>query len=322
MLSLLNKEGWKGLTLFVVVLVIGSLFRGEASTTSFSEFSLIPIQLPFYFNWLSMTASIFIIAAQGISLNQMLIGLALVNKESYLVAALYVLFSLCLQPFAPIPWVSLIGFFIIWLFFEISKMMKKEKLQLELFNIGLIVSLMTMIDVRSFFFFPFILSFVLIYKSLKWKEYVGMIGGFILPIGWYASILYLFDSGYVWDDFKVNYFKGYAFVNEISLNHWIFIAFMGLILLMALVRLNGLSSKVSLENRRLMQALFLYVLCWGLVLLIQPTINAVSFIPLLFPVAIFTGLMLQQIQVWLLGEIVFITLVLGVLFLQSQWFIW
>jgi hypothetical protein len=122
-----------------------------------------------------------ILIAQSLIFNMVMISQGLVSKNSMVPAIVYVVLmsthyaNLTLTP------LLLSGFLILALLNKVYGMYEKSDNLMELFSVGLIISLASMIYFPSVFFLLFILYVLVIYRIVTWREWTVPFVGFIIP---------------------------------------------------------------------------------------------------------------------------------------------
>lgn len=207
--------------------------------------------------------------------------------------------------------------FVLLAIYRLFGMFEKAKAYSAVFDVGFLLGVSALFCVNLVVLLPaFIISVAILSRETKWREFVIIIIGFILPFVFAASYAFLTDTlpatveTYIQNIITpVNHFKG----------NYVLHAYLGVLLLFALISsLDVLKQydKKKISSRKYFTAFFWIFLCSMVGFVFVPAtsqeILVIAAIPLTFLIANFFVFMKRKI--W--GEFLFAVLVLCMIFIQ------
>lgn len=315
MLQRLQSNNIPLLVFFVLVYFIGQFLAPESLPLKYDGLSVFSfmIQWPSFFEsfWFVFIVSNLFVMIQGVWLNTLVSSLGMLDKTSFLLSLIYLFVMSYFNNYDQIHPQLINNFIVLYLIQQILRVMKKEQVQMEVFNIGLFVSIALLIDYSVLYFIPLLILFLALVKTEHIKLYVTFLLGAIVPLFWYGSFIFLFDGHVYFDAFWKGIFSDYIFSYSLGTSH--FVAF-GVLLIFSLLYAkyySGIAVKVLLDARRALLVLGILLFASFVAYAINPVINDASMILLVLPLTVFITLIFKEIEHWLFGNLLLLLLIAG-----------
>jgi hypothetical protein len=283
--------------------------------------TIIPISLE---NLLTPIVNLLIAAtmvfAQALWLNQLVNKYNLLGKPTFLPALMYITVSALLVPFLVLSPPLICNFLVLLMIDKIFSFYKDENAKTIAFDLGMIVGIGTLI------YFPYIYMFLavwiglVIYRAFNWREWVGVLVGFITIFFFLAVYYYLTD--------RMNQFYaiwlplGRSFPNQIGFNYYNYLMLIPVIIIFALgfisIRKNYFKSYVHI--RKSFQMLIVVFIIAALSFYVKTNFRVSHFILCAVPAAIiFAYYFLYATTRWFY-EILYALLIVGIIYFQFNTF--
>ena len=282
---------------------------------------LVPIAYEHFF---SPGANIFLagllVLIQALLVNYLVNHFNLLSKPTFLPALMYVTVSGLFTPFLILSPPLICNFLVIWMLFKLFELYKSDDAKSNVFDMGMIVAVGTLI------YFPFIYLFLviwialIIFKTFNWREWVACIVGFATVFFFLAVFYYLHNQ--FGQFYNIWLPLGSRFPNRISINYYNYLVLIPVIIILALcfvkIRQNFFKSYVQI--RKSFQLLFFVFLIAGLSFYVKAQFNLNHFLLCAVPAAIFFAYyFLYAANKWVY-EILFLLLLISIVYFQFNTF--
>jgi len=313
------------LVILLFALRVGYAFHAPAAIdfTFVEPFARLLVPFP-YEHFFSPSANIFLAAVlvfiQALLLNYLINHYNLLSKPTFLPALMYVTISGLFTPFLVLSAPLICNFLVIWMLFKLFDLYKGEDAKSNVFDLGMIVAVGTLI------YFPFIYLFLviwialIIFKPFNWREWVaGMLG--------YGTIFFFLAVFYYLHD-KFNQFYdiwlplGTKFPNRISINYYNYLVLIPVIIILvfSFLKLRQNFFKSYVQVRKSFQLLFFVFLIAGLSFYVKAQFNLNHFLLCAVPAAIFFAYyFLYALNKWVY-ETLFFLLLISIVYFQFNTF--
>jgi len=207
--------------------------------------------------YLSLATALILALAQGFYLSNLNKNFIFIKQRSYLHSFIFLLIisSSVLTRFAtPAIFANFfILFSINWLFHSY----KKVRPNTELFNSGLFLSIASLFYLNSLLLLPLLLFAYIILHTVKFKEFLVIISGFITPLILTAGVLFINDKLFIYTESIWNYITqtNYNFNNNIF--SYIFYGWLILLLFIAILSFSNNFGTKKISSRKFL-SVFLY----------------------------------------------------------------
>lgn len=215
------------------------------------------------YRFLSVLLSFLIMVAQAFMFNRVIADKNLVDRNSFLPALLFIVLMSSNPEFAGLHPVWLANFFLIITLDKIFDVFSEDDVFLEVFNVGLFISLASLFYMPALGFILLIISALIIYFLVNMRGIMASVIGFVFPYIFLMLYYYWFDIplSNLWSLF---YFEGFSVLQgnwHLTTYDWILLSVLGLVGLVSFFRiyLGGLRDK-PIRIRKRFQVLLAYLL--------------------------------------------------------------
>ena len=271
------------------------------SILTFSDF--------FYNFWFVFVVTNLLILIQALWLNYMMASLSITEKSSQLLSFLYILIISIFIDYSTIHNQLWVNYILLFILKEMLVVIKKETIQIEVFNLGLLTSLACIIDYSNLYLFPVIGMLMGVYRTFSVRLSITYLMAVCLPIIWMLSLFYLFDSFDSLEEVYASIVDNYKLINHFSMAHIFALGILFLLCLGYSFVNASVSVKLLLDNRRMIMIvliLFLSILCS---FTLKPVLMIGQWVGLAIPLSVFITLLFQEVKHWLFSNILFLLLV-------------
>ena len=213
--------------------------------------------------YISLSVALILALAQGFYLSNLNKNFIFIKQRSFLHSFIFLLIisSSVLTKFAtPAIFANFfILFSINWLFHSY----KKTKPNTELFNSGLFLSIAGLFYLNSFLLLPLLLIVYIILHTIKFKEFLVIISGFITPLILTAGVLFINDKLFIYTESVWSYITktNYNFDNNIF--SYIFYGWLVLLLFIAILSFSNSFRTKKISSRKYL-SIFLYLTIYNI----------------------------------------------------------
>ena len=290
-------------------------FINPLSRVLILSLNIIPLKQLFVQNILS----ILIVFTQALYFNKILDKYKIVERGNYLGAYVFILLSCMFRNFlflSPALIVNVLLLLEIDLLFSINK---KEKVSSQLFDLGFVIAMASLLYFPSLAFLLFLFFGVLILRPFRIGEWLVLLIGAIVP--YFLSAVYFF-----WFDRLPEFFNNITFrkvMNEefgfitnvqiILISSLVFIA-----LIWSLLKIQQNYFKTLVQIRNYFAVLLLFSLLGFTTVFLQSNVRVENFIWLVIPVATALSYSLPRIKKWWMAEVFHLILFLLIIYFQFE----
>lgn len=239
------------------------------------------IQIPLA-NSFSVTANLcfatLLVFIQAILFNKIINNHGLLAKPSYLPALLYITGASLFTQFLILSPPLLCNFLLIWIMDKFMKLGKSPNAMMNMFDIGMIIALGTLI------YFPFIVFLVmlwlslLLYRSFNWREWIiGIIGFF--------TIFFIIAVFYYWNDNIGQFYKIWIplankFPSNLKINYndYLVLIPVSVVIVLATLQLRENFFRSFISTRKAFQMLFFMFIIAGVSFYTKPDFRVYHFL--------------------------------------------
>ena len=213
--------------------------------------------------YISLTIALILALAQGFYLSNLNKNFIFIKQRSYLHSFIFLLIisSSALTRFAtPAIFANFfILFSINWLFHSYKKLRPNT----ELFNSGLFLSIAGLFYWNALMLLPLLLIAYIILHTVKFKEFLVIISGFIAPLILSAGVLFINDKLFIYTENIWNYITktNYNFDNNIF--SYIFYGWLILLLFIAIISFSNNFGTKKISSRKYL-SIFLYLTLYNI----------------------------------------------------------
>ncbi len=213
--------------------------------------------------YVSLITAVILALAQGFYLSNLNKNFIFIKQRSYLHSFIFLLIisSNVLTRFAtPAIFANFfILFSINWLFHSY----KKIRPNIELFNSGLFLSIAGLFYLNALLLLPLLLIAYVVLHSIKFKEVLVIISGFITPLILSAGILFINNKLFIYTESIWNYITttNYNFNNSIF--NYIFYGWLVLLLFIAILSFSNNFGTKKISSRKFL-SVFLYLTLYNI----------------------------------------------------------
>jgi hypothetical protein len=239
--------------------------------------------------WLSFVMLFLIVCAEAIYLNVVLNKHEVIYKNTFVPALIFALFVSITPQFMQFHPVHLVMLLLIRVFDRLFALYKNEAPVAALFDTGFLSGIIALLFLPGVIVLPLILTALTIQRPIKIKEWLIVIIGFMLPF-FFLSILMFWKHALpaFWADY-LSHLRNIHSTVAVSLSTPLLSAliFVGVLLLLSLIKLQANFRKNIVRTRVFQQIVFIFLLlsCGSLFILKQ--IELRDFLFMLIPVTVF-----------------------------------
>ncbi len=185
------------------------------------------------FPYLAMVIGFILVIFQAVWLNFIVVKHDMVPHNTSLAALLFLLFLSLLPSYLTLTPVNITTFFLIFILqVLLAAYNQSEPIEL-VYTAGFFVALSSFFYLPSLLFYGFLLVFFLIYRSLKWREWVSSLIGLATPFLYLVVLYFLTDRLHGLMSLYSNYFDQiYPVIPDVAWNDWFMFCLLGLFLLL------------------------------------------------------------------------------------------
>ena len=266
--------------------------------------------------YISLAVALILALAQGFYLSNLNKNFIFIKQRSYLHSFIFLLIisSSALTRFAaPAIFANFfILFSINWLFHSY----KKVRPNTELFNAGLFLSIAGLFYLNALLLLPLLLIAYIILHTVKFKEFLVIISGFIAPLILAAGVLFINDKLFIYTENIWNYITqtNYNFDNNIF--SYIFYGWLILLLFIAILSFSNNFGTKKISSRKYL-SIFLYLTLYNIgMYFLLPFSNMEMMIITAAPISLLITDFYININNKFWSEFSFIILIIGFILLQ------
>lgn len=277
------------------------------------------LRAPFSFLPLSIVLSGLLSFIQALLINQIVNSNKILSRKNYLPGLAFVIFASFLPSYLLLSPASVSFTFLILAVGKIFSIVRREKANSDIFDIGFLVA------IAALFYFPAMLFLIFAYvglatvRAFSYREWIIILLGFVTPF-------FLLFTFYFWHDDTASMLTNIANVHSeqwmtgisFSQIEWILLAVFGFFALMSLLILPSALYASVIQTRKfsLLLVVFMFFTLVSLVLLQQA--DSAHLLWLSLPLAIILPMHLMQVKRDWIYEVIHLILIL--LVLAGQYF--
>jgi len=266
--------------------------------------------------YISLAVALILALAQGFYLSNLNKNFIFIKQRSYLHSFIFLLIisSSTLTRFAtPAIFANFfILFSINWLFHSY----KKVRPNTELFNSGLFLSIAGLFYLNALLLLPLLLIAYIIIHTVKFKEFLVIISGFITPLILSAGVLFINDKLFIYTENIWNYITktNYNFDNNIF--SYIFYGWLILLLFIAIISFSNNFGTKKISSRKYL-SIFLYLILYSIAMyFLLPFSNMEMMVITAAPISLLITDFYININSKFWSEFSFIILIISFILLQ------
>lgn len=235
------------------------------------------------------------------------------ERFSFVPALYYGLVSSLLPVFNFFSIYTITAFLLLALFHNALIINLRKSAKMEAFNLGVLGGVLVVLDIHFLFFLPFLFLMLYVLKPFRFKEFMLLLFGWVMPLYFYFSIAYLFDVHINLSAFTLKHFSLFKFDRDIfsSIN----LIATSLLVLFSFISLRGIMYSTGFKRKKNVSMLIVLLISMTLILVFSGR-HAPDLLQVLFiPISILLSLLMLRIRKKRLGEIfnaVYIALILAV----------
>jgi hypothetical protein len=240
-------------------------------------------------SWINFLLLLVLISGQVIFLNVVVNRHEVLYKNTFLPAFIFALLVSGTPAMMQIHPVYVITLLVLMILDRAFTLFKNDQPVSALFDSGFLSGLAALICFQGIIVFPFYIISLAILRPFRFKEWLITLIGFILPFFLWGTYLFWNHSLIENVESYMMHFRNIHSVWDLqsNLKAWIFIMYVGLLLLLSLVKLRMNYRKNIIRSRSYQAILFILLLFGGAWISLAGNIRMVDFAFLLIPVSVF-----------------------------------
>lgn len=270
--------------------------------------------------WVNKTFNVifttFLYFAAGLWLNKIVNDFSLIFKNTHLPSLLFIIITGIFPTFFTLDAAIIVIFLQLWIFIRLFNLYKNNQATTLSFDLGIIVSLASLIYFPSIAWIILVWLALLIFRPFVWREWTSSIIGAVTPYLFVAFYYFWFDR---WDDFLVIWqpLKNYWQINIFPRNSdYLPLIPMLLILIVAFNKLRENFYKNVVQVRKAQQLLIFSIIITACSFYIKPSFSINHFILLAAPIAVFLSYyFLVAKKIWV-SEGLILLMILSAIYFQ------
>lgn len=184
---------------------------------------------------------------------------------------------------------------------------------MEAFNMGLLGGILVLLDVHFLFFLPFLFLMLYVLKPFRFKEFMLLLFGWMMPVYFYLAIAYLFDVHINLSAYSLKHFSFFRLDRDVlgSIN----LIATTLLIMFSFISLRGIMYSTGFKRKKNVSMLIVLIIAMSIILVFSGR-HAPDMLQIVFiPAAVLLSLLMLRIRKKKLGEIfnaVYIAIILAV----------
>ncbi len=261
---------------------------------------------------LNFLISVILISAQGIYLNYIVNEFKLIKNNTYLVALFFVLLNGMSPTFLVFNPVILANTFVLLALHQLFKLYNEKQPYSLLFNTGVLVAIGTLIFFPVIIIFPFIWIVLLYTGTPKWRDFIISIMGLFVPFIFYVTYYFLIDE--FSQILRLMEINNVIFIEKLSFDsgftnyHFYILVVIGLF---SGFKLAQTIQRSVIKIRKLKMIVLILMFLLTLTVLIKGNDYMATYLLIATPFSIFLGNYFNEIKRTWLSEILFLSLIIG-----------
>jgi len=217
------------------------------------------------------------------------------------------------------------NFFVLFSIDWLYSSYKKNKPNIELFNAGFMMSVAGLIYFNAFILITALFISYIILHSVKFKEFLVIITGFIAPIFILIGLLFLNDTLFLFKDEIIKSITDAKYNFKMNLSSYIFYGYLLFILLISIFKIMSVYSTKKISSRTFMSSFFIFFLVSLMSYIIFPFVDIDILVIAAVPISYIITDGYVNSKNSFISELNFALLILTLLFAQlsfnfQQWF--
>ena len=240
-------------------------------------------------SWLSFFLMFLLISSQAIYLNFMLNRHDVIYKNTFIPALIFAFFVSASPAFMQFHPIHIVNLLIIRVFDRLFTLFKSEYPVSALFDIGFISGIIALLFFPGLFLLPVLFTALAIQRSFRFKEWLITLIGFVLPFFFLSVIMFWMHSLIAfWNDYTSHFtLLRPEFNMHLTLPLTVVLIFIGLLLILSLLKLRANYRKNVIRMRIYQQIFFIFLLVAAVSVFLLRTISLLDFLYILIPVTVF-----------------------------------
>lgn len=254
----------------------------------------------------------------GLWLNKIANDYNLIFKHTHLPSLLFVVITGIFPTFFTLDAAILIIFLQLWIFIRLFKLYKTSQATILTFDLGIIVSLASLIYFPAIAWLLLVWLALLIFRPFNWREWTASIMGALTP---YLFVAFFYFWTNRWDDFIILWqpLKNYWQINIFPKNSdYLPLIPMVLILIVSFNKLRENFYKNVVQVRKAQQLLIFSIIITAGSFYIKPSFSINHFILLAAPIAVFLSYYFLVAKRHWASEGLLLLMIISALFFQFK----
>ncbi len=217
------------------------------------------------------------------------------NENNTMIPALYFSLATSLIPqFNQFSIYLLIGFILLAVFHTLLTITTKDSAKVDSFNLGVLGSILVIINAHFLFFLPFLFLMLYAVKPFRVNEYIMLLFGMLFPFYFALSISYLFDCDINVQQFIVTSIKTFRF--ERNIFNFIVFVLTAIYMIMSFVSLRGIMYSTGFKRRKNVNMLIFFFIGTTITIVSSSNLDETTLSFLFIPVSIFLALFMLRLR--------------------------
>lgn len=261
--------------------------------------------------WLNVILTSLLISGQAIYLNYIVSSNKLFKSNSFLVALFYVLLNGAGLVLFSLNLILIVNTFVLLLLHQLFKLYNLQQASTTLFNLGFFVGIATVLYNPLIVLLPLTIFGIAYVRTPKGKDFLILLTGLLVPFIYWLTYLYLTNQLITIIDNYVLFHTNK--VDKVTITNYYFLSFVSFLSILAILHLIlSIGRNVVKTRKLLMMVLLLLGVC--LVTYLFKTQDArITYLILTVPVAIVLANFFTSVKKRILGELIFILLIVTIL---------
>jgi len=271
-----------------------------------------PLGLVYSHKWISpvfvLLISLLIQSFHALGINNLIYEKNIIRKDNLVIGFVFIM--LC-TPFLNTVSEWVISFFLLFFLNYILETYQKEYPFAQVFNAGLIISILSFISPNLLFLMPIIFVSGINYTNINWRNILTACIGVVIPYLFYFIYAFLFDITFYFPDFNNLKIISFNSINEIQMPKLIWLSILIVISLISFIELFKWLYKKSICSRKSFMIIFFYFIFITL-LIIFGGLNSWYF--LMTPLCVIIGNYFIHTKNRKIGDLLFLLLMTSSLY--------
>ena len=261
--------------------------------------------------WLNVIFTALLISGQAVYLNYIVSVNKLFKSNSFLAALFYVLLNGAGLVLFSLNLILIVNTFVLLLLHQLFKLYNLQQATTTLFNLGFFVGIAIVLYNPLIVLLPLTIFGIAYVRTPKGKDFLILLIGLLVPFVYWITYLYLTNQLITTIDNYVLFHTNE--VDKVVTTNYYFLGFVSLLSILAMLNLILTIGRNVVKTRKLLMMVLLLLGVSSVTFLFSTQDYRVTYLILTVPVAIVLANFLTSIKKRIIGELIFILLIVSIL---------